>query len=226
MRLDEADLGIYAAGLVDVEAPDDQSRHPLGYVQLGDQAKAAAAGRFVPARSFPEVPNVPNWKDFAPRFSAVYDLTGDAKTALKGSIKQIQPRLHHRLRQPLRSARAAERHAQLVRLRLPARHVHLLAAWRCRPIATASRRTTRSGRATTGTSASSPTRRADPDARSGRYDIEYASASPGRSLNGVSVTGAWYRRDTYNLEQQLNTLVSVSDYACVRRRRVRSTASR
>jgi hypothetical protein len=29
----------------------------------------------------------------------------------------------------------------------------------------------------------------------------------------VSVTAAWYRRDTYNLEQQLNTLVTVADYA-------------
>jgi hypothetical protein len=27
------------------------------------------------------------------------------------------------------------------------------------------------------------------------------------------VTGAWYRRDTYNLEQQVNTLANVSDYA-------------
>ncbi len=27
------------------------------------------------------------------------------------------------------------------------------------------------------------------------------------------MTGAWYRRDTYNLEQQVNTLAGVSDYA-------------
>jgi hypothetical protein len=29
----------------------------------------------------------------------------------------------------------------------------------------------------------------------------------------VSVTGAWYRRDTYDLETQANTLVSIADYA-------------
>jgi len=29
----------------------------------------------------------------------------------------------------------------------------------------------------------------------------------------VSVTGAWYRRETYDVEQQINTLVSVSDFA-------------
>jgi len=42
----------------------------------------------VPARSFSEVPDVPNWKNLAPRFSMVYDLTGDAKTAVKGSVNK------------------------------------------------------------------------------------------------------------------------------------------
>lgn len=46
------------------------------------------AGRFVPARSFPEVKNVPNWKDSAPRFALVYDLFGNSKTALKYSLNR------------------------------------------------------------------------------------------------------------------------------------------
>jgi hypothetical protein len=29
----------------------------------------------------------------------------------------------------------------------------------------------------------------------------------------LSITGAWYRRDTYDIEQQINTLISVSDFA-------------
>jgi hypothetical protein len=51
-------------------------------------AGSAGAGRFVPAREFPEVKNLPNWNDFAPRLSLVYDLSGSGKTAIKYSINR------------------------------------------------------------------------------------------------------------------------------------------
>ncbi|PYR00006.1 MAG: hypothetical protein DMF97_10390 [Acidobacteria bacterium] len=57
-----------------------------------------------------------------------------------------------------------------------------------------------------------PTRRADPSLER-PYDIEYTLGITRQVLAGLSVTGAWYRRDTYHLEQQVNTLVTVSDYA-------------
>jgi hypothetical protein len=44
------------------------------------------AGRFVPERNFAEVPCVPCWTDINPRFGVSYDLFGNGKTALKGSI--------------------------------------------------------------------------------------------------------------------------------------------
>lgn len=44
------------------------------------------AGRFVPARHFDAIPDVPNWKNVSPRFGASYDLMGNGKTAIKGTI--------------------------------------------------------------------------------------------------------------------------------------------
>lgn len=51
-------------------------------------AGTSPAGRFAPARSFPEIKDVPNWNDFAPRLGLVYDLFGNGKTAVKYSINR------------------------------------------------------------------------------------------------------------------------------------------
>lgn len=47
------------------------------------------AGPYVPARSFPKVDNVPNYKDLSPRFGIVFDLTGNGRTAIKGAVNRF-----------------------------------------------------------------------------------------------------------------------------------------
>jgi hypothetical protein len=49
---------------------------------------SSPAGRFVPAREFGAINDLPNWSDWAPRFALVYDLFGNAKTALKFSLNR------------------------------------------------------------------------------------------------------------------------------------------
>ena len=44
------------------------------------------AGAYTPELHFDEVPNLPNWKDINPRVGVAYDLFGNGRTALKGSI--------------------------------------------------------------------------------------------------------------------------------------------
>ena len=51
-------------------------------------AGKSPAGRFVPERSFDEIVDLPDWNDFAPRMGLVYDLFGNGKTAIKYSLNR------------------------------------------------------------------------------------------------------------------------------------------
>lgn len=49
-------------------------------------AQVAPAGRFVPARSFAKIENVPSWQNVAPRFGFAWDVEGNGRTAIKGHV--------------------------------------------------------------------------------------------------------------------------------------------
>jgi hypothetical protein len=55
-------------------------------------ASTAPAGTFVPARSFAEIDNVPNWKTIVPRLAFAYDVFGDGTTAVKWNVSKYELR--------------------------------------------------------------------------------------------------------------------------------------
>jgi hypothetical protein len=57
----------------------------MGYVP----EQVVPAGTFIPARTYPEVRDVVNWRDVTPRVGVAYDLRGDGKTALKFSMSKF-----------------------------------------------------------------------------------------------------------------------------------------
>jgi hypothetical protein len=82
------DLGIYAQDVWTLKrlTLSPGVRFETFNVQI--EGGCRQAGRFVGSFCQDVIPNQPNWNDWAPRLSAVYDLFGNAKTALKGSFSK------------------------------------------------------------------------------------------------------------------------------------------
>jgi hypothetical protein len=205
-----ADLGIYLQDSWTLKRMTINPGIRWEYFNSSAQANAVEGGRFVPTRAFPEIPDIPNWKNLAPRFGIVYDLTGDAKTALKGSVNKYNRNF---------TTDFANRYNPLV-LQSDTRNWsdcdYLPGTSTCSPRVLSTNKDGIAQDNEIGPSNNllfglAPARHADPGIQR-PFDIEYSLSAVRQLVTGVSVTAAWYRRDTYNLEQQLNTLVSIADY--------------
>src|SRR5262249_9651959 len=53
-------------------------------------AQTRPAGKYVPAITFPEQDDMPNWKNIHPRLGGAYDLFGNGKTAIKASVGRYE----------------------------------------------------------------------------------------------------------------------------------------
>lgn len=78
-----ADLGLYVQDSWTFKRLTLNPGVRFEYFNAGITEAQVEAGRFVPFRSYSAQHDLPNWFDVAPRLGAVYNLTGDAKTALR-----------------------------------------------------------------------------------------------------------------------------------------------
>ena len=80
------DLGIYAQDSMKFRRFSISPGLRFEWFASQVNPQEAPAGRFVPARTFPEREIAPKWFDVSPRLGIVYDLFGDAKTAIKYDV--------------------------------------------------------------------------------------------------------------------------------------------
>ena len=206
-----ADMGLYLQDSWTIRRLTINPGIRWEYFNSSDQPKAVEAGRFVPARDFPRIADIPNWKNLAPRFSAVYDLTGDSKTALKFSVNKYNRSY---------TTDFANRYNPLV-LQSDTRNWSdcdfVPGTSTCSTLVLPTNKdgiaqANEIGPSNNNLFGLAPARHPDPNIKR-PYDIEYTLTASREVFRGVSITGAWYRRDTYDIEQQTNLLVNVSDYA-------------
>jgi hypothetical protein len=82
-----ADIGIFAQDTWTLNRLTVNAGIRWEYLSSEVSGTTSGQGRFVPERTFEDV-QMPVWKDWAPRVGVVYDLFGNAKTALKFSVNR------------------------------------------------------------------------------------------------------------------------------------------
>ncbi len=139
----------------------------------------------------------------------VYDLTGDAKTAIRFGDQQVRHDVRRERDVAVRPDGAQERHPQLVRLRVPAEYVDLRPGPdRCARVSRQHRagQRNRSGRHAV---REQPLRGPEEETR-----LQHSVQRRRRSAvgSGFRVGFAWFRRSWYNLPISINQLVGITDY--------------
>jgi len=162
------------------------------YIRAQDQP----AGRFVPARHFDEV-HVPSFKDLSPRFGASYDLFGDGKTAIKGSVSKYVSKFatdNTNAYNPMFLASDSRTWNDLNRDDIA--------------------QDNEIGPSNNNAFGIRQSRNPDPNLKR-EYSIEYTGVLQRQLTSGISASIGYYRRGFHRLQQQDNLLQSPGDYTPV-----------
>jgi hypothetical protein len=205
-----ADLGFYAQDSWTMGHLTVNPGLRVEYFDASIRTRGNPPGRFVGFRAFPEKTHIPQWWDVAPRFSVVYDLTGDARTAIRFGANRYN----------LNDTLSLTSQWDPVSVQTDTRN------WRDCDFTPGT--STCSGRVlpTNGDNIAqdneigptnnarfgqASTRRPDPDIQR-PFTMEYTIGIDRELFPGLSIGGGWFRRNWYDLLKNVNTLVSVDDY--------------
>ncbi|MGC4081152.1 MAG: TonB-dependent receptor [Vicinamibacterales bacterium] len=192
----DPDLGIYAQDSWRVKRLTLNPGIRYYYLHESVDAGVAPAGRFVPARSFAGIPDLLSWKNVAPRFGAAYDLTGDSKTAVKFAVSKYYASVtnQYSFYRPLTNQTDIRNWTDL----------------NGDDIA----QDNEIGASSNSQFGLAPERRRDPNLKR-PSNIEYNVAIDRQITPTLSVSGAWFKRNFYDLSKTDNLLIAPSDYAAV-----------
>jgi hypothetical protein len=176
----------------------------------GIEASAMQAGRFVPARQVPDSSPVPHFNDLSPRLSAVYDLFGNAKTALKVSANKYLRQYASNYFYPYSPITQDQETRQWFDCDL------IPGTATCSGLSLATNRDDIAQDNEIGPGLNrrfglAADRRADPDLKR-EYYWDYSVGVQHELLPGISVTAGWYYNRNYNAQRSRNMLRSLSDY--------------
>jgi hypothetical protein len=162
-------------------------------------AHSAPAGNWIQARNFAEIPNVPNWNDWAVRFAGAYDLFGNGKTAIKANASKY-------------IAAAAAGFAQGFNGMSYSTQTR---AWLDfdgnKSILDANGNITFNEVIGGTSNFGQITARPDPELQRG-YNWEYSASVQHELMERVSVTAGYYRRQFYNLDVTDNQNLAVTEW--------------
>ena len=189
----KADLGIYGQDSWTLRRMTLNYGLRWEYFNAYIRAQDAGVGRFVPARHFDEV-HVPSYKDLSPRFGVSYDLFGDGRTAVKGSVSKYV--------------------SQFATDNVNAYNPMFLAVdsrtWNDLngdDIA----QDNEIGPSNNNSFGIRQSRNPDPNLQR-EYSVEYSGAFQHQLARGISASVAYYRRGFHRLQQQDNLLQGPGDY--------------
>lgn len=162
-------------------------------------AESAAAGPFIQARNFAEIPDVPNWNDWSYRMAGAYDLFGTGKTAIKVNASKYV------------ASAAAGYAANFNGMTYSTQTRAWIDLDGNKSVLDAAGNLTMAEIIGGTSNFGQITSRPDPNLERG-YNWEYSASIQHELFAHVSVTAGYYRRNFYNLEIIDNQNVALTDW--------------